>query len=441
MFVGAKPRVGREVFLLRRVVVKCAAVVACWLILAGFVPAARAMGDVFPDVRGHWAEREVLQGVLLGFLHGYPDGLFRPDDLVSRAEFVKMVAVAFKLERGFGRAVFEDCRATWFEPYLVAACSDGVVVPEEYGILYHPDEPIPRAEAAAYLVRALGRGASASLRKPSECPFSDMGKAPALWRGAVVEAYLLGILKGYPDGTARGQAGSSRAEAVVMLLRALDARNRLTEVAPARVVPSRGETTYTAAGSLLVRDIGSGREWSVPAEGEFGVSWQPGESVHVKGAGELQAFPAGRLPDSAELARVLANLPCPECAGSKELLALLACPWPAEVSAGSIQPREPGEEENVDVTWSAGGESLVLKGSATGPIAAPSEGKLLLRRDLMVQWEVRSAEVQASGDFSATIWYDPGTLWASRVTVLLHGAWEKGERKVVASGQYEAVAR
>lgn len=430
-----------EVVLLRKVVLKCVAVVACWLILAGFVPAAGAMGDVFPDVRGHWAEREVLQGVLLGFLHGYPDGLFRPDNLVSRAEFVKMVAVAFKLEHGFGGAVFEDCRAKWFEPYLVAACSSGVVVPGEYGILYRPDEPIPRAEAAAYLVRALGRGASAALRKAGECPFSDMGEAPALWRGAVVEAYLLGILKGYPDGTARGQAGSSRAEAVAMLLRALDARNRAAEVAPARVVPLRGETIYTAAGSLLVRDIGSGREWSAPAEGEFGVSWQPGESVRVKGAGELQSFPAGRLPDSAELARVLANLPCPKCARSKELLALLACPWPEEVSAGSIQPREPGEEEKVDVTWSAGGESLVLKGSATGPVAAPSEGKLLLRRDLMVRWEARSGEVRGSGDFSATVWYDPATLWASRVTVLLHGAWEGGERKIVASGQYEAAVR
>ncbi|MEW5934393.1 MAG: S-layer homology domain-containing protein, partial [Bacillota bacterium] len=420
--------------LVRRVALKCAAVVVCWLIVAGFVPAAGATGNVFPDVRGHWAKREVLRGVSLGFLDGYPDGLFRPDNQVSRAEFAKMVAAAFGLGRGAGEAVFEDCRGAWFEPYLVAACSAGVVVPDEYGGFYRPDEPIPRAEAAAYLVRVLGRGASAALRSAGECPLSDVDEVPALWRGAVVEAYLLGVLRGYPDGTARGQAGSSRAEAVAMLLRALDARGRVAEVAPARVAPSPGERTYAAAGSLLARDIGSGREWNVSADGEFSLSWQPGESVRVDGAGDLQSFCAGKLPDPADLVRVLAKLPCPKCERWKELLVLLACPWPEEVSAGSVRPNWPGEEEEVDITWSAGDESLVLEGSVAGPAAAPSEGQLLLRRDLRVRWEVRSGGVLGSGDLSATVWYDPARLWVSRVTVLLHGAWESGGERVVASG-------
>lgn len=400
---------------------------------------AVGVGMCFPDVAGHWAEAEVLKGVRMGFLDGYPDGLFRPDSLVTRAEFVKMVAAAFALERGAEKAVFEDCRGAWFEPYLVAACSGGIVVPAEYGAFYCPDEPIPRAEAAAYLVRVLGRGASAALRKAAECPLSDVSEVPTPWRGAVVEAYLLGILRGYPDGTARGQAGSSRAEAVVMLLRALDARGRVAEVAPVRVAPSRGEAAYAMVGSLLARDIGSGREWNVPADGEFSISWQPGESVRVDGAGGLQSFSAGKLPDPAGLAHVLANLPCLGCEGPKKLLALLACPWPEEVSAGSIQPGEPGDEEKVDVAWSAGSESFVLKGSATGPVAVPSGDELLLRRDLRVQWEVRSGGVRGSGDLSATIWYDPARLWVSRVTVLVHGAWESGEKRVVASGQCEAL--
>ncbi|MEW6048440.1 MAG: hypothetical protein AB1609_18515, partial [Bacillota bacterium] len=194
-------------------------------------------------------------------------------------------------------------------------------------------------------------------------------------------------------------------------------------------------------GSLLVRDIGSGREWEVPASGEFTVSWEPGGRVRVAGAGDLQPLFPGRLPDPEGLARVLASLPCPKCAWSKALLALLASPWAQEVSAGTLPPGEPGAEEKVDVAWSSGSESVTLKGSATGPAPAPSEGSLLLRRDLRVRWEARSGEVRGSGGFSATVWYDAATLWASRVTVLLHGAWESGERKVVASGQYEATVR
>ncbi|MEW6049048.1 MAG: hypothetical protein AB1609_21685, partial [Bacillota bacterium] len=248
-------------------------------------------------------------------------------------------------------------------------------------------------------------------------------------------------LKGYPDGTVKGQAGSSRAEAVAMLLRALDARGRAAELAPAKVEPSAGEMAYGAAGSLLVRDIGSGREWEVPASGEFTVSWEPDGRVQVAGAGDLQSLFPGRLPDSEGLARVLANLPCPKCTWSKALLALLASPWPEEVSAGGLAPGGPQAEEEVDVAWSSGGESLTLKGSAAGPVPGPSEGSLLLGRDLRVRWDARSGEVRGSGDFSATVWYDPATLWVTRVTVLLHGAWESGDKKAVASGQYEAAVR
>jgi len=138
---------------------------------------------------------------------------------------------------------------------------------------------------------------------------------------------------------------------------------------------------------------------------------------------------------------VLAGLAHPKSEQLKKLLALLAHPWPEEVSADGMQAGDSGEGEEVDVTWSAGGESLVLKGRATSPVAVPSEGNLLLRRNLTAQWEVRSADVRGSGDFSATVWYDPGTLWASRVTVLVHGAWEKAETMIVTSGECEAVAR
>lgn len=402
--------------------------------------AARAAPAGFPDTAGHWAHAEIERGVKLGFLDGYPDGFFRPDSPVSRAEFVKMVSAAFDL-RGEGQAVFEDARGKWFEPYLVGACRKRVVDPDELGGFFRPEEPIPRAEAAAYLVRALGRGDSAALRKAGDCPFPDAGEAPAFWRGAVAEAYLLGVLKGYPDGTVKGQAGSSRAEAVAMLLRALDARGRAAEVAPATVEPAAGEVVYVAAGSLLVKDVDSGYEWRVPAGGEFGISWQPGGLARLKGTGNLESFSPGKLPDPAGLARVLAGLPCPKCAWSKALLALLASPWPEEVSAGGLAPGGPQAEEEVDVAWSSGGESLTLKGSAAGPVPGPSEGSLLLGRYLRVRWEARSGEVRGSGDFSATVWYDPATLWASRVTVLVHGAWESSGKRVVASGQYEATVR
>ncbi|MDI6824691.1 MAG: S-layer homology domain-containing protein [Bacillota bacterium] len=416
-------------------------VVAALCSVAPAQPAAAEAAPRFPDLAGHWARDDVMRGVELGFLDGYPDGTFRPDGSVTRAEFAKMVAAAFKLERAAGKAVFQDCRGTWFEPYLVAACSAAVVVPEEYGAFYRPDEPIPRAEAAAYLVRALGRGGSAALRDPGDAPFDDCARVPAFYRGAVAEAAVLGILKGYPDGTVRGESGCTRAEAVVLVLRAVDAKSRAREQPSVTAVPEPGEAAYVAQGSLLAREVVTGKEWTLPCEGEFTLSWKPVESVVVAGVKGLESYAAGALPDPEHLVRCLAYLPCPKCEWGKGLLALLASPWPEEFSAGDVRPDGPGGEEKVDVAWTVGSDSLALEGSASGPFPASSEGQLLLRRDLRLRWEARSGEVRGWGDLSSTVWYDPARLWVSRVTVLLHGVWQRGEKEVVASGQFEARLR
>ena len=42
------------------------------------------------DVSGHWGETYIEAGVALGFINGYPDGTFRPDDAVSYAEMGAM---------------------------------------------------------------------------------------------------------------------------------------------------------------------------------------------------------------------------------------------------------------------------------------------------------------------------------------------------------------
>ena len=40
----------------------------------------------FTDISGHWAEAEIERAVTLGWITGYPDGTFRPDKQITRAE-------------------------------------------------------------------------------------------------------------------------------------------------------------------------------------------------------------------------------------------------------------------------------------------------------------------------------------------------------------------
>lgn len=46
------------------------------------------------DVHGHWARAEIEKLVSRGVVGGYPDGTFRPEQLITRAELVKILVTA-----------------------------------------------------------------------------------------------------------------------------------------------------------------------------------------------------------------------------------------------------------------------------------------------------------------------------------------------------------
>ena len=55
-------------------------------ICARFDTGENADGATFPDLAGHWAKEEVERAVSLGWIMGYEDNTFRPENNISRAE-------------------------------------------------------------------------------------------------------------------------------------------------------------------------------------------------------------------------------------------------------------------------------------------------------------------------------------------------------------------
>ena len=45
----------------------------------------------FSDISGHWAENEIERAAAFGWISGYPDGTFRPDARITRAEAMTMI--------------------------------------------------------------------------------------------------------------------------------------------------------------------------------------------------------------------------------------------------------------------------------------------------------------------------------------------------------------
>ncbi|MNW25433.1 Arabinogalactan endo-1,4-beta-galactosidase precursor [compost metagenome] len=69
-----------------------ATVLARWTKLDGQATAS------FPDAAGHWAERDIALVQQAGYIQGMPDGTFRPDQTLSRAEAVTLFNQVLKLE-------------------------------------------------------------------------------------------------------------------------------------------------------------------------------------------------------------------------------------------------------------------------------------------------------------------------------------------------------
>src|SRR5450756_2386873 len=74
-----------------------AVILALMLVVSPFVLPMKAVAPVvaatqLSDISGHWAEAVILKLVEKGYVNGYPDGTFLPNNPVTRAEFVKIVS-------------------------------------------------------------------------------------------------------------------------------------------------------------------------------------------------------------------------------------------------------------------------------------------------------------------------------------------------------------
>lgn len=67
----------------------------------------------FSDIRGHWAEKEILQLVNEGFISGYPNRMFEPNQLITRAEFASILVKAFNIKEVDAGKVFNDTEKHW----------------------------------------------------------------------------------------------------------------------------------------------------------------------------------------------------------------------------------------------------------------------------------------------------------------------------------------
>lgn len=172
------------------------------------------------DIDNHWATKYLHNFVDNGYIKGYPDGTFKPNNDMTRAEFVVTFNRVFNLTAKNGK-VFNDTKSHWAKDDIDIAVSNGVckgVSSNEFD----PDSNITR-EQVAVMISNYKKINNSNLDKLNQ--FSDSSNVSS-WALNGLEGVLEhGYMNGYPEGDLKPTSPITRAEVVTTLNRTLDSKS------------------------------------------------------------------------------------------------------------------------------------------------------------------------------------------------------------------------
>ena len=173
----------------------------------------------FSDVsEEHWAYRNIAYLCDKKVLSGMEDGSFAPDKSITRAEYVKILCLAFPVKDTDEVKSFEDvANDAWYYDYVVSASKAGIITGD--GNRFNPNDKITRQDAAVMLYRTL-IGLNAVFGE-TELDVTDTDSIAPYAKEAVKALYGKDIIKGFDDGSFMPEADITRAQAAAIVARVL----------------------------------------------------------------------------------------------------------------------------------------------------------------------------------------------------------------------------
>ena len=221
------------------------------LLIVLLIPST-AGAAILPDITGHWAEDDIRELVGMGAISGYPDGTYRPQNTITRAELSSVLGGALGLA-GVPGTTFSDTIGHWGEGRIEALVQEGVIDTSLYGQNYNPNGAITREEIAMMTVRMLG-----NMTGSTDIPFLDKNQIGTGYDIYVAEAYAQGIISGYPDDSFRPKGTATRAEAAVMAIRALRILGMTEEVPTIVSFSTDFESIFVGSTATLSWEVSGG---------------------------------------------------------------------------------------------------------------------------------------------------------------------------------------
>lgn len=226
---------------------------------ATLAPAALAASDL----DGHWGQATMQEFIDRGWLTGYGDGQYGPDNGMTRAEFSALInRVTGLTEESETISNYTDVASgAWYASDLAKALAAGYMTGTSATTMA-PNAAINREQAMTMVTRLLGLTA-ADTEVEALAWFSDASQISSYAQNPIAAMVAAGYVNGTTDGRLLPQKQLTRAEGITILYNALDA---LT--APA--IPETGMVYGTA--TLTFAEYYAGDVSSVDGYGLDGIT-------------------------------------------------------------------------------------------------------------------------------------------------------------------------
>ena len=170
--------------------------------------------DVPPD---NWAYEAVNELYKNKIISGVAEGVFAPEQMITRAQFAKLLAEAFLKEAVASVASFPDVsESEWYAPYIGKLYAAGIMTGDAAGYM-QPEIEITRQDMAAMIYRACNAAGKALPAERPQKTFVDDAQIADYARGNVYALYAAGIINGKTDTAFAPLEHATRAEAAKMI--------------------------------------------------------------------------------------------------------------------------------------------------------------------------------------------------------------------------------
>ncbi|HEY9638216.1 MAG TPA: WG repeat-containing protein [Coleofasciculaceae cyanobacterium] len=160
----------------------------------------KVMPIAFSDIQNHWANAAIAELAQRELISGYPDGKFRPDATITRAEFAALLRKAFPTVQPIRSAMtFIDVPTTyWAAPAISTVYAMGFLSGYPDGT-FKPNQLLERTQAFVALAKGLKYVAPANPTATVQNYFDDAAQIPNYAIAPVAAAVHNRLIVNYPN--------------------------------------------------------------------------------------------------------------------------------------------------------------------------------------------------------------------------------------------------